>query len=190
MRQEHLCVYSQLNLPGVTAENSIPGTTYRRKCVPREPLWKPAVSEGKYETMNATYTEDVFHGMAGRLNPLASFHVSLGTFMLYRLSAGKSYNRNGVSWSPLAHMQPKGPLMVPLTLLWADWKTSWGPFQPSWFSDSIVLWNTQTKEQTKLMAWFLSSTWAQLGSDLMVWLETCWRSRSSSTPEYLHHSCS
>lgn len=46
--------------------------------------------------MNVTYTEDIFHGMAGKLNPLASFHVSLATFMLYRSSAGKSYKQNGV----------------------------------------------------------------------------------------------
>lgn len=47
--------------------------------------------------MNTTYTEDVFHEIAGRLNPLTPFHVSLSTFMLYRLSAGKPCSQNGVS---------------------------------------------------------------------------------------------
>lgn len=45
--------------------------------------------------MSTAYTKDVFHDIAGRLNPLTSFNVNLGTFMLYRLSAGKSCNQNG-----------------------------------------------------------------------------------------------
>lgn len=145
--------------------------------------------------MNDTYTEDVFHWTAGRLNPLPSFHAGLGTFMIYRLSAGKSYNQNGVSWSPLAHIQPMIPLMVPLTLLWADWKTSWGLFQPNWFSDYCSRKCSDYKinkisDMISIQCMGIIRVWHYDMAWEKVIAYCCRRSRSSSTSKYLHCSWS